>query len=142
MDVVTDVKPGEGQYPTNTRPPEPLPAENYHYRLWQGSKLAAFVTCALSLAGRNGPGTFIRNVAYCNILTLGWHTAFQVPYREIQKKLYKREGIVEKPGKLWEKCERYTMDDAALIGGTAGTYSHFTKSTPKKCVFPSTATLG
>ena len=80
------------------------------------------MTGFLALVGRSRPGTFLRSAAFFSTVDLSWTAASLYGQRELNRGIFKIEGIEPTPSKLWEKTDKWSPEDITLGGGALGIF--------------------
>jgi hypothetical protein len=93
---------------------------------WRASLAAASATGLLALAGRSRPGTFLKAAAFLGVTELSWSAATLYGRQEINRGVFKMDKLEPKPGKLWERTNHWTTEDATLGGGAFGIFMAMT----------------
>jgi hypothetical protein len=81
----------------------------------------AGITSFLALVGRTRPGTFLKSTAYLSAATTSYAALDAYGRREVNRAIFKLDNVEPKPGKLWERTKRWTVDDVVLGGGMFAT---------------------
>ncbi|KNG44636.1 hypothetical protein TW65_08561 [Stemphylium lycopersici] len=114
---------GEGQHAVTRKLPTVLPAEpSLIASPWRSSVAAAGLTGFLALVGHSRPGTFLRSAAFFSTVDLSWTAASLYGQRELNRGIFKMEGIEPTPGKLWERTDKWSPEDITLGGGGLGIF--------------------
>ncbi|KAI8940526.1 hypothetical protein NX059_004203 [Plenodomus lindquistii] len=114
---------GEGQHGLTTDEPSPAAAQP---RLLQTPGQSVILALGLNalLAATVGtrPGLFLKSVAIINAVHLSVVAGDVYAAHEINRAIFKRDGIEAKPGKLWELSPRsdLSVEDFTVAGGLLG----------------------
>ncbi|KAF1842794.1 uncharacterized protein K460DRAFT_407180 [Cucurbitaria berberidis CBS 394.84] len=115
---------GEGQHALARRQPGALAAQRKITSLpWKACTVAGGITGFLALVGRSRPGIFLRSVAVVAVLDLSFTACQLYGRRELNRGVFKLDGIEPAPGKLWERTRHWTEEDAALGGAGLGIFT-------------------
>jgi hypothetical protein len=72
--------------------------------------------------GKSRPGTFLRLSAYLSFGVIAEEAVDGYGKREVNRAVFKLDGVEPKPGKLWERTKHWTVDDMVVGGGVLGTF--------------------
>ncbi|CAO2656522.1 Nn.00g053250.m01.CDS01 [Neocucurbitaria sp. VM-36] len=115
---------GEGQHALARRRPGALPAQpDLLASPLRSCIAAAGITGFLALVGRSRPGIFLQSAAIFGVFDLSYTACDIYGRRELNRGVFRLDGVEAKPGTLWERTKHWTVEDAALSGGGLGIFT-------------------